>query len=92
MASINTDEIEDEIELINVDTLEPYRFEPVRRVNENNDAARVDEEYMIVEPNNHRINDNAWCQCGRCNIMPTVDECLCCKEVEAVTRKIEGDK
>ena len=52
MASINTDEIEDEIELINVDTLEPFRFEPVRRVNENNDAARVDEEYMIVEPNN----------------------------------------
>ncbi len=78
----------------NANTLQPYRFEPVRPENNDNNndnnAVIVYEEPMIVEPENQRLDGIDWCRCGCCVVMPVVDECVCCNEIAAVEPKMEG--
>lgn len=30
------------------------------------------------------------CQCGHCVNMPSVEECVCCKELDSIVNKMEG--
>ena len=53
--------------------LGPYRFEPERAYNPDNSDS--DDE----EPND-RLGGTFWCNCERCEFMPTEKECVCCRE------------
>ena len=32
---------------------------------------------------------NARCKCGKCELMPLAEECVCCKEIEQVCGKMD---
>jgi hypothetical protein len=40
------------------------------------------------EKDTHRLEDSSWCTCGKCTMMLTADQCLCCREVEPVRAKL----
>ena len=53
--------------------LQPYRFEPERVPNpEDNEQS----ENKV----NDRLEGTFWCSCERCQIMPTQRDCVCCRE------------
>ena len=39
----------------------------------------------------HRVNI-AWCSCQFCSVMPTIKECICCREMTVVTNFLGLDK
>ena len=43
-----------------------------------------------VENNDYRTYDDSWCVCGRCTVMTTVTECICCKEISAVRTQLDS--
>ena len=44
-----------------------------------------------VVPDSSRRENSSWCLCGRCVVMPTALECVCCREVEAVRSKLTSN-
>ena len=36
----------------------------------------------------HILNNHTRCQCGKCEVMPTATECVCCQEISATADKI----
>ena len=72
--------------------IQPYQMEPKRRrivVDDNDDEG---ENLPIEIPENNEWRKHSrpgeWCQCERCEAMDTADECLCCREIANVTRKM----
>ena len=75
----------------------PYQFEPTRaNVNDSIDTEsdisdNSDESTdRDVETEEWRLDSDAWCTCGHCERMPTIVECLCCKEMTELEDKIEN--
>ncbi|XP_063416278.1 uncharacterized protein LOC134697922 [Mytilus trossulus] len=71
-----TDEIEEVVAA--VAGINPYQFEPYASDSETSENE---------EGENHqenRLEDNSWCSCGNCEVMPTARECICCNEVQRV--------
>lgn len=72
---------------------EPYRFEPEYTDEELIEMdKRAERETMSVETvagsaaieNRDRTSGDCWCQCRKCMLMPTEDECFCCREWDLV--------
>ncbi|XP_069115677.1 P2X purinoceptor 7-like [Argopecten irradians] len=78
----------------NVFKIEPYQFEPLRaekscddRQNSDSEDSDIDDEEAIqVE---QRLHNTAWCECGNCSSMTTMEECVCCAEIDLVHYKTE---
>ena len=78
----------------NMNSIQPYRFEPVRQVrvaSSNGSKIEVQPENLAVELKNDRLDGNGWCACNTCVVMSTVEECLCCREIGAISQKLEGN-
>ena len=63
--------------------LEPYRFEPERSGNVEDDESGNDEI-------NGRLEGTFWCTCEICEVMPSPRECVCCREQPESENKMEG--
>ncbi|KAL2098413.1 hypothetical protein ACEWY4_007620 [Coilia grayii] len=70
---------------------QPYNYEPKRRERRQGyglgDRGRNDGQRREVElwslNNMWRIGQNSWCSCGHCEAMPSAEESMCCRELEA---------
>ena len=47
-----------------------------------------DEELYSEENREERIGHNRWCLCGRCPLMATAKESVCCTEIRKATDKM----
>ena len=72
--------------------LEPYQFEPIKQLdieNSQNSVAKdniVQEEcFLIKHWQNVRNGNTEWCSCKNCKDEKREIDCLCCKEVDAIT-------
>ncbi|CAL9693741.1 unnamed protein product [Knipowitschia caucasica] len=73
----------------------PYNFEPVvidhrerERPRVRNDGHRREIELWCQE-NEWRTGQSSWCLCGKCQFMPTAEESMCCREVDAYWTLVE---
>ena len=76
--------------------IQPYQFEPRVRadvnVNVNNrEQGSSDSDDDGMRPA-QRLRDLTWCTCARCVLMPTIRECICCKEMNSLQWKLESIK
>jgi len=44
------------------------------------------------DPRAHRLENTDWCKCGKCIIMATSEECICCQEIMNAACKIPPGK
>ena len=74
--------------------LEAFQFEPTKHDNENENVILGDETevYEVQEQQNQptaesqaRIGNLNWCSCTNCKIETREIDCLCCKEVDAIS-------
>ena len=73
----------------NLDAL-PYQFEPERQFDlEETESTNSSENEEDVETEDWRMESTLWCFCERCTIMPTVQECLCCREINCILTQME---
>ncbi|KAM7282049.1 P2X purinoceptor 7-like [Ixodes scapularis] len=63
-------------------SLRSFEDTPRRTAADNDDGAPPEP----PEPS-ARLDDTRWCLCGRCQLMPTARECVCCLEVPKVASK-----
>lgn len=72
--------------------LSPYMFEPTYS-NQNYDyddseSSQIDEEEEEESESEGdeqgRVGNTSWCQCGKCELMDTETESICCMEVEGL--------
>lgn len=82
-----------EIAILGID---PYSFEPsriVERCHSEGDtyASGSDLDTDPIEKN-LRIDNTAWCTCGKCRQMPTEVECICCRELNGIPAYEFGGK
>jgi len=68
-----------------------YGFEPKKEKIQKSDLPKGGNEGGGKELESWRTSDGGWCACGRCSIMPKVEECVCCKEVGSVRAKLDED-
>ncbi|KAM7313913.1 P2X purinoceptor 7-like [Ixodes scapularis] len=59
--------------------LRPFEDTPRRTVADNEDGPAPEP----PEPS-ARLDDTRWCRCGRCQLMPTAHDCVCCLKVSKV--------
>ena len=79
----NNSEIEEITEMLN--NLRPYQFEPeVEESEESTDDDEI-ESSDEVSGARERIGNIDWCTCGSCYVENRDIDCLCCKEVPAIS-------
>lgn len=75
----------------------PYLFEPTRE--NHTDSSDGDDISVGTDDSDNsdrlgneiwRLDSDVWCECNHCRIMPTVDECMCCKELAELTDKLDN--
>ena len=78
----------------NMNSIQLSRFEPVRQVrvvSSNGSKIEVQSENVAVKLKNDRLDGNGWCACNTCVVTSTVEQCLCCREIGAISQKLEGN-
>lgn len=70
--------------------LEPYQFEPIKQGSNENSQQPVAKEtpvqdFLIKHWENLRVGNTEWCSCGGCKEEKREIDCLCCREVDAIT-------
>ncbi|XP_062602661.1 uncharacterized protein LOC134264381 [Saccostrea cucullata] len=76
--------------------IRPYNFEPLlnqtqdsnRSKSEDSEGGDLKEENAVGVIGTRREN-LAWCDCERCQVMETNEECLCCHEIAPILEKVE---
>lgn len=69
----------------------PYQFEPYASDDSDGDTdENLSDDHHDAGQNEDRLQNNSWCTCDYCNVMPTGIECLCCKEIQRVQDKVES--
>lgn len=61
----------------NVFGIKPYAFEPEYQEEELENLATGNNPSSPIIP-----TLDEWCSCGHCEVMPTVEECVCCKQCD----------
>ncbi|XP_033115925.1 P2X purinoceptor 7-like [Anneissia japonica] len=66
-----------------------FLFEPEKHKDsvEIEEAHEYDQE--VDEAMENRLDNLNWCACGQCQLMPTNGECLCCREEDIFTSKMD---
>lgn len=84
--------------------VQPYKFEPrrtetVKSSTDSESATAESESESNCAVNNDDVNTDrtndisvSWCNCGCCRLLPTFDECYCCREFSNSAHKMEGEK
>ncbi|XP_061166764.1 P2X purinoceptor 7-like [Saccostrea echinata] len=62
--------------------IQPYMFEPPPRPNVQESSEESD--YGDEHDHGHRRLNTFWCECGSCQQMGTITECVCCVELPAI--------
>lgn len=70
--------------------LEPYQFEPIKEIDQHHQLLRENDTtgcFLIKhwETLNIRIGSTDWCECNGCVEEKREIDCLCCREVDAIT-------
>jgi len=70
----------------------PYSFEPRRvgsrsSVNKSSYHSDAKENRRYSDGTDRTVNRN-WCICEHCSVMATVEECVCCREFDAINSKL----
>ncbi|KAL5020317.1 hypothetical protein ScPMuIL_003209 [Solemya velum] len=95
---MDSSDSEEGILISNIDDIKPYQFEPPRRDKveegasvqlESEDSEFSDSENNQYHADGMRTDNLAWCDCDKCPIMATNDECLCCREVGPIDEKLD---
>ena len=60
--------------------LKPYHFEPTVSDNENTDGEISSSAMQTNEVEKERKGNLDWCLCGKCKVMSTNAESLCCRQ------------
>ena len=72
----------------------PYSFEPRRvgarfTMDKSSYRSNADEnERDNSRADTDRLLNSNWCICGQCHVMPTAEECVCCRELDEVNLKM----
>ncbi|KAK6191119.1 hypothetical protein SNE40_002862 [Patella caerulea] len=66
----------------------PYQFEPEYSPGEMRTDSDTDTSEDEAIDNNTRVGNTDWCLCTNCSSMPLSDECVCCKEINAVSHRL----
>ncbi|XP_061877782.1 uncharacterized protein LOC133630284 [Entelurus aequoreus] len=77
----------------------PYLFEPeytdeeLQEIEERTRRDGVGQQAEGTEPAAARLRNtgNWWCSCGCCVLLPTEEECLCCREWDLLQPAVFGD-
>lgn len=71
--------------LPNLNALKPYDMEPMRSALDLSENSYDSSENSSDEENEKkRIGNTEWCMCGKCKVMLTYTESLCCRETNEV--------
>ena len=68
-----------------------YAFEPLASDDRGDNAPHSDassESDCDSDTDTARFSSTRWCSCGRCQVMPTRRECLCCQEISAIRHRL----
>ncbi|XP_062500751.1 P2X purinoceptor 7-like isoform X2 [Corticium candelabrum] len=49
-----------------------------------------DQTLHVPDTRTERLENTEWCTCGLCIVMPSITECICCKEVDALNWRLHG--
>jgi len=72
-------------------SIQPYQFEPRGRGSRSQRRPQQpDEDPAKVSTEPARLLSTSWCICEKCMIMPTTEECTCCREIPQVQQKLTG--
>ena len=72
------------------DEILPYLYEP--EVDASADGTQDEASPGSVSPpelDEGRLGNTEWCTCGHCNAMATVQESVCCQEMDSLGNKID---
>lgn len=98
MASISDSEEENIQQSEAVLGLQPYMFEPEREIlsesDNDSDLEAEDNEAEAAgavggQPDDWRLGNTDWCECGMCGALDTARECICCREMSVLEDKLE---
>ncbi|KAH7950231.1 hypothetical protein HPB49_021359 [Dermacentor silvarum] len=65
--------------------LNPYDHAPNRDVSTDDGSESDDPELeRPPSPQAGRLGNIDWCRCKHCGVMPTVEECVCCKDIAEI--------
>ena len=67
--------------------LQPYQFEPLASSSDSNSDSNSEDE-QVLNDDTWRLGNTAWCQCKRCIPMTTVEESMCCLEINELNDKM----
>lgn len=81
-----------------MEPVQAYAFEPIlsepREVPDSDSSDSEEGNDSAAEASNDphsRTQDRRWCVCTMCDLMPLLDECLCCHEVAGAMNTIIND-
>ncbi|XP_067026011.1 uncharacterized protein [Acropora muricata] len=76
--------------------LRPYQFEPELEDisvsssgNESSEGSEKSDENVDDQEDNRLANSN-WCTCGSCQIMNSINECVCCQEIDKMVETCQS--
>ena len=77
--------------------LQLYQFEPKRTAGSSRKRPKIEHESSSddeerSESDRSRLDSSEWCSCGRCMVMPTNRENVCCQEVQNVKKNLSNIK
>ena len=70
--------------------LRPYDFEPIPSSQPQNEPDTQTYSENDIEQPARRSGNNSWCRCGKCRIMDTEEESLCCHDEYIQDRYLNG--
>ena len=76
-------------------SIQPYQLEPeysIEEIEEQGSNSEEEDEIGNLElPSGESWRRNtSWCLCDQCALMPTGKECVWCKELAFLSKKLEG--
>ncbi|XP_037513143.1 uncharacterized protein LOC119389817 [Rhipicephalus sanguineus] len=65
--------------------LNPYEYAPHRDVSMDDSSESEDPDFgRPPSPHAGRLGNVDWCRCKHCGLMPTLAECICCKDIAEI--------
>ena len=68
---------------------EPYQFEPTKKKyeksQEGSSQTQKENTFLINHRENIRVGKIEWCTCKNCRVESREIDCLCCREVDAIS-------
>jgi len=69
-------------------SIQPYMFQPKRQTAPSKEKSDKGGSKQNADDPQRKTHTN-WCLCGKCAIMPSAVECLCCREIPEISLMLE---